>query len=336
MKAGTLRLPIEDTIDEALAAANAADPWIRSGISAGMLGHECDRFIWYQLRHAFEREIDGPTQRTFDLGHAVEKLVIDWLRQAGYEVVAENPRSSRNQYSAYILGGALGGYLDAFVRGNGLGDRWHTVSVKRKQSAKYHRREDGTPKAVREDKEGQWWRVAKRGVINEDVMAYIQEQTYLGCLREKHEEKDGTVWENLEFVAAGEPPPDRCLYLCLNTDTLALYAEVFAYDPSTFVKYAQRAVQIYGKPTPPDRIREIPKWWPCEWCDAVNVCHGTQPMVRTCRTCVHAEAKLPGKSHVRRYQWLCSAKSIKLDRARDKERAEQCNLYRPIMNEEMF
>jgi len=61
---------------------------IRNYIGASSIGHPCFRKIWYEFHKPELR--DSPTARTlriFEIGHAIEAVMIDLLRRAGIEVL---------------------------------------------------------------------------------------------------------------------------------------------------------------------------------------------------------------------------------------------------------
>ena len=71
------------TIDKAM----AADQKHRAvnSISASMWS-ECDRRMWLSLRRASPQWVEPQTQRTFDIGHALEECMVKWLETAGVKI----------------------------------------------------------------------------------------------------------------------------------------------------------------------------------------------------------------------------------------------------------
>lgn len=78
------------------------------------------------------------------------------------------------------------------------------------------------------------------------------------------------------------------LYLAVCKDDDNLYAELIPAEPQWGDYYIQRASFIIGSRTPPPRINESATWWQCSFCNFKPVCHGREPVARTCRSCVHA------------------------------------------------
>lgn len=340
MKAGMFRIPLEHEIDEALGRLNEDDIWWPSGLSGSFIAHECERYVWYKVRHAAEVPISGRTQRYFDMGNFAESLIYDWLERSGYEVFWENPASSRGQFAAYTMGGGLGGYLDGFIRGGMLGSKWHTLSIKTARNAKDRTDDAGNLIGSwgTSEKEGRWWKIHKRGVFNAAIKYWGQDQLYLGCLREPYDRDPSvTNWQHIWRrrcairLHGGDGPheplpevPSRCLFVCLNLDTTQIHAEIFEYVPLAFTKLRNRALRVYRSKYPPERVQEHPQYYPCGWCDYQDLCFAGRPMRPNCRTCTQHRVILPGeRPGVERIQWLCEHHGIKCP-------DEPCEDYDPI------
>ena len=329
---GRLSIPLESAVDLALCAAEA-DSKPRRYIGASMIAQECERAVWYDWLWATEKIWPGRILRRFDTGHTMEARVIDYLQRAGYEVHAENPnaRNSKKQYAAETLGGLLRGHVDGFIRGSDtsglceLGDEWHLLEVKAMVSAKYAYDEDDTSydfpvgnklsgkydrdtgELVGEDKhkvEGRWWKTKRRGVKAVQQTHYGQLQAYMGISREPGY-KGRPHWVHWGLDA----PLDRALYLAVNTDTEQIHAELVEFEPGWWKAIKRRALRIIrDRGDGPERKAQTPLYPPCRFCDHRGVCHGTDPMAVSCRSCTHAEVKVPGDKGFfgKRAQWMCS------------------------------
>ena len=60
----------------------------RAYIGASSIGNQCERAIWYGLHKPESKEIDAKTRLTFEIGHALESLLLNLFRR---EVVIERP-----------------------------------------------------------------------------------------------------------------------------------------------------------------------------------------------------------------------------------------------------
>lgn len=97
-------------------------------------------------------------------------------------------------------------------------------------------------------------------------------------------------WEHyvqMSIYAAGKGLK-KCLYLAVNKDTDALYAEIIPADPDTAAKYQKRAEMIIASPEPPSRINDSPGWYQCKYCDFKTICHDFAMPEVNCRTCAHS------------------------------------------------
>jgi hypothetical protein len=97
----------------------------------------------------------------------------------------------------------------------------------------------------------------------------------------------------------------RALYLAKNKDTDELYAERIEYDKSFCETLMEKAKRIIFCNDIPPRLSERPDWWECQFCDAHELCHGSDDSVLplsaiNCRQCCHATPKEDGEAH-----WVC-------------------------------
>lgn len=108
------------------------------------------------------------------------------------------------------------------------------------------------------------------------------------------------------MVYMGQTRMTRALYLAVNKDTDALYAERIRYDAGEFGAYMERAKRIITSIQPPPRITNRPDDWRCRFCDAKELCWGTGKAAlplpcKGCRTCCHATPELDGDK-----RWTCA------------------------------
>jgi hypothetical protein len=128
---------------------------------------------------------------------------------------------------------------------------------------------------------------------------YGQLQVYMGL---SHDEEVRKSW-------GLDEPMDRALYVAMNGDTAQVHAELVEYEPKWFAAAIARAKRVArNRDDGPERKRDTALYPPCAFCDHKGVCHRGDVMQRSCRTCVHAEVKLPGdEGHAARVmQWHCN------------------------------
>lgn len=93
----------------------------------------------------------------------------------------------------------------------------------------------------------------------------------------------------------------RALYLVVNKNDDARYAERIEYDAEYCIHTMARAERIINASEPPPRISEKPDWHECLFCRHHAVCHeGAFPRV-SCRSCLHSTPEMSGDAH-----WSCA------------------------------
>lgn len=56
----------------------------RSHLGASIIGHECQRYIWFGFRWMFRETFSGRMQRLFQRGHLEEHRIFEWLQGIGF------------------------------------------------------------------------------------------------------------------------------------------------------------------------------------------------------------------------------------------------------------
>jgi CRISPR/Cas system-associated exonuclease Cas4 (RecB family) len=104
-------------------AAKGTDDKRRRYLGCSLLGHPCERHIWYDFNGFPAEPWEGRIRMLFNLGHLIEAEVIHWLEAAGYQV-------DGRQDSFTALDGWLRGHCDGIVRHPSLGHRAHLLEIK--------------------------------------------------------------------------------------------------------------------------------------------------------------------------------------------------------------
>jgi len=99
----------------------------------------------------------------------------------------------------------------------------------------------------------------------------------------------------------------RALYIAVNKDTEELYTERIRHSKDTAELLVERARRVIFSQAPPDRISDRPDYYLCKWCDARDICFGTEapepalPVpALSCRQCCHATPTNDGGG-----RWVC-------------------------------
>lgn len=82
----------------------------RSHLGASIIGHECERFIWFGFRWMYREIFSGRMQRLFQRGHLEETRIIEWLTGIGFTIQAVNVDGK--QFRIAFAGGHGGGSSD--------------------------------------------------------------------------------------------------------------------------------------------------------------------------------------------------------------------------------
>lgn len=108
----------------------------RTYLGGSVLGHECDRFLWYGFRQCFTPEFSGRMYRLFETGHLEEPRFIKELRGIGCEVVEVDEQGE--QIGVVAVEGHFRGHLDAIALGVPEAPKtWHVCEFKTHSSKSY-------------------------------------------------------------------------------------------------------------------------------------------------------------------------------------------------------
>lgn len=88
----------------------------RPHMGCSIIGHACDRFIWYSWRWAMAPEFEGRILRLFNTGHREEERLTQDLRDIGVELHTIDEETGK-QVSVSALDGHLAGSLDGIGKG---------------------------------------------------------------------------------------------------------------------------------------------------------------------------------------------------------------------------
>jgi len=259
---------------------------VRGYLGASIIGHPCERYLWYCFRQACAPDFSGRMYRLFETGDLAENRFTRELRAIGCEVHDHQPPPAdfseghpngeiyeAKQFEITDFGGHFSGHMDGCALGLTEAPKtWHVLEYKTHNNKSFKK-------------------LQKEGVKKSKPMHYAQMQAYMY--------KTGMK---------------RALYLAVNKDTDELYMERVYYDKSYCEGLMEKAKRIITASDPPPRISERRDYYICGWCDAKAVCHGTEqpePALTlpslSCRQCCHATPNIEGDGA----QWKCEKVSNK-------------------------
>lgn len=128
-----------------------ADKSNRPHLGASIIGHACDRHLWYVFRWVAVAVFEGRVLRLFDTGKREEPRVYEELRGIGCEVHADD---GTGQFRVGALGGHFAGSMDGVIRGIPEAPAaWHVLEIKTHSDKLFA---DLLKKRVREAKPMHW------------------------------------------------------------------------------------------------------------------------------------------------------------------------------------
>ena len=116
-------------------------------LSASQAGFPCMRNLWYTVNGCNGAETDTGTQRIFDVGTALEPVIVDWLRADGW-TVEYNPGSQEAALEVVIpiKGGTLTGHPDCIISRGEIQNALVDIKTMNDRAFRFWKRE-GTQKS---------------------------------------------------------------------------------------------------------------------------------------------------------------------------------------------
>jgi hypothetical protein len=121
----------EDTIAAIEAGVlRQADDGLRAHLGASLIGRSCERALWYGFRWAVRPAHPARLLRLFARGQREEDVFSKLLRDAGIEVIQDDPATGK-QYRFAGVGGHFGGSMDGAAIGVVEAPKtWHVIEYK--------------------------------------------------------------------------------------------------------------------------------------------------------------------------------------------------------------
>ncbi len=250
------------------------DDWRREHLGASLIGHACNRYLWYQFRWASDPKIKGRMLRLFERGQREEDWIVEELRATGMRVEVSdrdglpNTDGSYPQWRFEEFGGHFGGSIDGAILGVPEAKvTWHLLEVKTSNDKRFKTLE-------------------KDGVKKSNPQHFAQMQIYMHAL---------TL--------------TRALYVCVSKNDDYIYTERIKYDEPEAYSILAKAKRIIDSDDPLTRISEDPAWFKCKWCDHQPHCQlgEVEKLDRNCRTCLSSAVSTEHGT------WSCTLHKIILD-----------------------
>lgn len=128
--------PANPTVDAIYRAYEASSrDGFREHLGASLIGHECNRHLWYGFRWVRRAQHAGRILRLFETGQMEEARLVRNLRAAGVAVMDVDPATGR-QWAVKACDGHFGGSADAIAIGILEAPKAHHVAEFKTHNAK--------------------------------------------------------------------------------------------------------------------------------------------------------------------------------------------------------
>jgi hypothetical protein len=242
----TLSDKINGLIDVHLQGKNAEEPE-RDYLGASRLGVPCSRALQYEYTHTSrDKPFSGKALRIFEMGHALERMALNWLTEAGFEIGTHN--FSGKPFGFSVVGGRLQGHVDGIVfnappeAGMTCPALWECKSMNAKS----------------------WKQTVEKGMRVAKPVYAVQVALYQAYMEE--------VMAGRGFPGISKNP---VLFTAVNKDTSEIYHELVPFDAALAQEASDRGVNILratdaGEILP--RISKDPEHFECRFCDWKDHC----------------------------------------------------------------
>ena len=203
---------------------------------ASKLGFPCQRSVWYSV-NANEQGLTGTvsskSQRIFDVGTALEPVIVSWLEADGWNV-EYNPGSqdAELEVTIPIYGGKLAGHPDCIISKGEIQNALVDI------------------KTMNERAFTQWKR---EGTLKAKPQYVTQVHIYAAGLKAQ-----GRKIEHLGIVG-------------VNKNNSEMHIDFFDYDESTYLDIVSRAEMIANAQDPAELDGATEKW-ACGYCEYYGIC----------------------------------------------------------------
>ena len=213
-------------------------------LRASKVGFPCQRNVWYSI-NAVEKGITGTvsckSQRIFDVGTALEPVIVEWLKADGWNV-EYNPGSQSAEIEVIIpiYGGKLAGHPDCIISKGEIQNALIDIKTMNDRAFTQWKRE-GTQKAKPQY-------VTQLHIYAAGLMAQGRKIKHLGI--------------------AG-----------VNKNNSDMQIDLFPYDEGTYLDIVSRA-EIIANAQDPAELDGATEKWACGYCEYYGMCkHGNEALI---------------------------------------------------------
>jgi hypothetical protein len=233
-------------IDDKLEFQHIRDDIPRNYLGASRLGVNCSRALQYEYTQTLrDKWLSGRTLRIFEMGHALEKMALNWLGMAGFEI--STYQDNGEPFGFATADGKIQGHVDGIIRGGLFKD---VFAVEMAYPALWECKSMNA-KA--------WKQTVDKGMKVAKPIYAVQIAIYQAYME--------------EIIPGVSKNP--ALFTAVNKDTSELYHELVPFDAGLAQAASDKAVNILratqaGETLP--RISADPEHFECRFCDWQNYC----------------------------------------------------------------
>lgn len=231
---------------------------LREHLGASQIGRKCKRYLFYHFRWCFNSVKDARKLRLFNRGHREEERFLEWLREIGC-VITDKEADTGKQIRITDCFEHFGGSLD--------GEGYLPESYEISEKVLFEFKTNGTGKGF----DG----------VKVNGMKYAKEEHYVQTCVYGYK-------RNLRYV----------VYCIINKNDDSLIIQLVELDHEVGKAAIEKANQIIFSEYPPDRISNIPTFFSCKYCEALQICHFNGEINKNCRSCKNSKP-------VENAKWFC-------------------------------
>lgn len=258
-------------IDPTLAAVDAAivaaqDQMPRPYLGMSVVGHPCERKLWYDFRWGGRLEFDAATIKRFSDGHRGEDVQAERLRMVpGIELHTATPDGK--QYGFELCGGHCKGHMDGAIHGLLQAPQtWHVWEHKQVGEDKFRKLAKLKAEAGEKAALAAW-----------DEIYHGQAQLYMRCSgMDRH------------YLTCATPGGRETISVRTNA------------DHELADRLINKAQRIVDAPEPPAGIGDKQDFFVCRMCSHSALCHADAVPLPTCRSCAHVTPSVDGQWYCER------------------------------------
>lgn len=266
----------------------------RSHLGASLIGHNCNRYLWYVFRWVQAETFEPRMLRLFNRGHREEAAFISLLENAGFKVDYEN----REGFAYHMESDSYCILAEGDI-GDGLAERVTEYD----SNYSMH-----VARAKADGLEFPQFRISDcKGHFGGSLDGIIQLPESYGIdkkfLCEFKTNGTGSAFNSLKASGVKMEKPQhwaqQCvygykkelshsLYMNVNKNDDSLHIEFVELDANYGKQLIQKAEAIIFSQTPPNKYSLNPTIRECVYCNKKDICHNEKPAEVNCRSCKHA------------------------------------------------